>query len=391
MGDMQRSRPHWTPRTKLTVVLLLLGFGIFLLYRFRAAISPFILALVLAYVLSPLVGWFEQHLRLRRTLAIALTYLALLIVITILPMVFIPPLTTQATELNLDLQRFLGAIETFLGSSITVAGITINLEAAMRQVTGSIQGIVEPVFGQTIRFAIEAISSLVWVVFILVISFYLLKDSTALHKWMEETVPPTYRDDFVRLRSEINQIWSAFFRGQLLLALTVATIFSVVGFLIGFPFALAMGMLAGLLEFLPSIGHGIWLATASLLALFAGSTWIPVPNWVFTLIIIGIHLFYQQFDLNYLIPRIIGRRVHLPPLVVILGIVTGALLAGVLGIVLAAPTIASARVLGRYVYAYLFDQDPFQATITPALPPPNPRWWRKTSGTENNTEDEKRE
>jgi predicted PurR-regulated permease PerM len=384
---MQETRPHWSPRTKLTIVLLLLGFSLYLLYRFRAAIAPFILAVILAYVLSPLVSLIEQGLRLRRTLAILLTYLALLVVLISLPMVVIPPLTTQATGLNLDIQRFLGEIETLLGSSYSIAGKTINLESAVRQVTGSIQGIVEPVFGQTLLFAIEAISSLVWAVFILVISFYLLKDSRNLHKWAEETVPASYREDFIRLRSEISQIWSAFFRGQLLLALVVATIFTIVGFTIGLPFALAMGMLAGLLEFLPSIGHGIWLVTASLLAFFAGSTWIPIPNWAFTLVVIGLHLFYEQFDLNYLIPRIIGRRVHLPPLVVILGIVTGALLAGVLGIVLAAPTIASARVLGRYVYANLFDQEPFPTTITPALPPPNPRWWRKTVETQKNVED----
>jgi len=376
---MQESKPRWSPRTKLTIILLLLGFGVYLLYRFRAAITPFILAIILAYVLSPLVYWIEQHLRLRRTLAIMLTYLALLVVLITLPMVVIPPLTVQATGLNLDIQRFLREIETLLGSSYTVAGKTIDLEAIIRQVTGSIQGIVEPVFGQTLRFAIEAISSLVWVVFILVISFYLVKDSQALRKWTEDIVPASYREDFICLRSEISQIWSAFFRGQLVLALAVATTFTIVGFIIGLPFTLAMGMLAGLLEFLPSIGHGIWLVTASLLALFAGSTWIPIPNWVFAILVIGLHLFFQQFDLNYLIPRIIGRRVHLPPLVVILGIVTGALLAGVLGIVLAAPTIASARVLGRYVYANLFDQDPFLVTITPPLPLPNPRWWRKTT------------
>jgi hypothetical protein len=59
--------------------------------------------------------------------------------------------------------------------------------------------------------------------------------------------------------------------------------------------------------------------------------------------------------------------------------VTGALLAGVLGILLAAPTIASMRVLGRYIYANLFDQDPFPGTIASPLPPPNPRWWRKAT------------
>jgi predicted PurR-regulated permease PerM len=131
------------------------------------------------------------------------------------------------------------------------------------------------------------------------------------------------------------------------------------------------------MEFLPSVGHGIWLSVASLLAFFVGSTWIPLPNWAFMLILIGIHLVYQQFDLNYLIPRIIGRSVQLPPLVVILGIVTGAILAGVLGIWLAAPTIASARVIGRYLYTNLFEEPhPHPGEFVASLPPPNPRWWQ---------------
>jgi predicted PurR-regulated permease PerM len=278
-----------------------------------------------------------------------------------------------------DIQRFLAEIEKLLATKYVIAGQTINPDAIFQNIVGSIQGLLEPVFGQTLGYAVEFISSLVWLVFIFVISFYLVKDSQELHQWLEDTTPPSYKQDFIRLRSEINKIWSAFFRGQLLLALVVATGFTIIGLIIGMPFALAMGVLAGLLEFLTSIGHGIWLIIASLLALFVGSTWIPIPNWAFMLLVIGLHLFYEQFDLNYLIPRIIGRRVHLPPLVVILGIVTGALLAGVMGIILAAPTIASARVLGRYIYANLFDQEPFPTTVAPPLPPPNPRWWRKTS------------
>jgi predicted PurR-regulated permease PerM len=100
-----------------------------------------------------------------------------------------------------------------------------------------------------------------------------------------------------------------------------------------------------------------------------------VPNWIFALIIVGLHLIFQQFDLNYLIPRVIGRQVHLQPLVVILGIVAGAATAGVLGIALAAPTIASARVLGRYIFANLYDMDPFPGKSISPLPPPDPRWW----------------
>jgi predicted PurR-regulated permease PerM len=176
------------------------------------------------------------------------------------------------------------------------------------------------------------------------------------------------------VRDEINKIWGSFFRGQLTLVLVVAIIFIVIGGILGLPFWLAMGILAGILEFLPSIGHGIWLAIATILALFLGSNWIPIPNWAFAILIIGLHLFYQQFDLNYLIPRIIGHSVQLPPLVVILGIVAGALLAGILGIPLAAPTIASARVIGRYIYANLFDLEPFPLEqVTSAPHPTRPR------------------
>jgi predicted PurR-regulated permease PerM len=385
---MHTPRPPWPASTKLVIVLLLLGLGVFLTYRFRAVIIPFILAVILAYILLPMANWIERRLRVRRGLAILLAYLVLLVCLTAIPMLLIPPLAAQATELNLDIQRIWAEIETLLGNRYTIAGQTIDAQAALRQVSGSIRGLLEPIFAQSVHFAIEFVTSLVWVIFILVISFYLVKDVGALQRWIEELVHPAYREDFVRLRSEINQIWSAFFRGQLMLALIVATIFTLVGFAIGLPFALAMGVLAGLLEFMPSLGHGIWLTIAALLSLFLGSTWIPLPNWIFTLIVIGLHLFFQQFDLNYLIPRVIGRRLHLPPLVVILGIVGGALLAGVLGVVLAAPTIASARVVGRYLYMNLLDLQPLPAPVAEDLPPPNPRWWRKTTSAKNSAFDE---
>lgn len=374
---MQGTRPHWSARTKLTITLLLLGFSIYLLYRFSAAIQPLILAIVLAYILWPVANWFERRFKIWRGLATFLAYLAALAILVVIPMVIIPPLTAQSISLNLDIQRILGEIETILRGQYTIAGQTIETDTIFQQAIGSVQGIIEPFLGQTLGIAIEAISSLVWVVFVLVVSFYLVKDTQALQNWLEDIIPPAFKQDFIRLRSEISKIWSAFFRGQLILALVVAVIFTTIGLIIGMPFALAMGILAGLLEFLPSIGHGFWLVIASLLAFFVGSTWLPIPNWAFTLLIIGGHIFFQQFDLNYLIPRIIGRRVQLHPLVVILGIVTGALLAGVLGILLAAPTIASARVVGRYIYANLFDQDPFPETVAPPLPPPDPHWWRR--------------
>lgn len=373
---MENSRPRWSSRTKLTIVILLLASGVYLLYRFSVVLPPLILAIIFAYVLTPLVQFLHVRIKLGRTLSTLLVYLVVIAVLVLIPLLIIPPLTEQIAGLNLDVQRFLLAIEDILGHRYVVAGQVIDVDAVFQQLIGSLQNLLEPVFGQTLTLAFDILQSLVWMVFIAVVSFYLVKDGPALRTWLEGIVPPEYRFDYIRLRDEINHIWGAFFRGQLLLATVVAAIFTVAGLLLGLPFAFAMGVLAGLLEFLPSIGHAIWLTLASLLAFFGGSTWLPLPNWVFMLVLIGVHLIFQQFDLNYLIPRIIGRSVHLPPLVVILGIVTGAVLAGVLGILLAAPTIASTRVLARYIYANLFDLDPFPGSGVVPLPPPDPQWWR---------------
>jgi predicted PurR-regulated permease PerM len=374
---MTESRPQWSSRTKLTVVLLIMALGLFLLYQFRVVIPPLILAIIIAYVLSPVVQFIQDRLGINRGLVVLLVFILLIAVLIALPVSIFPQFANQFAGLNLDYQRVIVAVEDALGHRYVVAGRVIDGDAIFQQVVGLLQGILEPVFGQTLGIAVDVISSLVWVVFITVVSFYLIKDGAELGEWLEQLVPPIYRADYIRLRNEIGQIWSAFFRGQIVLAIVVATIFTISGFVIGLPFALVMGILAGILELIPTIGHAIWLITASVLALFMGSTWMPVPNWVFWLMIIVLHIVFQQFDLNYLLPRIIGRRVLLPPLVVILGIVIGAVIAGVLGIFLAAPTIASARVIGGYVYANLFDLDPFPDIGTEPLPPPDAQWWRR--------------
>jgi len=376
-------RPRWPYPTKLVISVLLLALAIYLLRAFRMVIPPLVIAIIIAYILSPIAHRLSQRLHLPRILAILLSYVLGLLVVAAFPSIIIPWMAGEFSNLNLDLQRILTTLENALGHQYQIAGIELDTRQLINQIVTGLQGLIEPMIGQTLELAVSIISSIVWVIFIFIVSFYLIKDAPLLSQWTYRHIPPAYREDYDWLRNEINQIWSAFFRGQIMLALVVALIFTSLGYLLGLPFALAMGILAGLLEFLPSIGHGIWMTIAALLAYFVGSTWLPIPNWVFMLIIIGLHLFFQQFDLNYLIPRIIGSKLHLPPLVVILGIVSGAILAGVMGIPLAAPTIASARVIGGYIYANLFDLDWPSVSAAQPLPTPNPRWWKRPPSEEN--------
>ncbi|MFZ2097724.1 MAG: AI-2E family transporter [Anaerolineales bacterium] len=371
-------RPRWPYATKLTISLLLLAFFIYLLTRFREIILPIIIAIIVAYILNPFVNFLEKRFRIPRVLATFLTYLFVLAIIILVPIVIIPRLGVNLVQLQLNPQQIISSIESAIAQQYVIGGITIHPSTFANQVISALQGLLQPVVGQTVNLVKTIITSIIWVILILLVSFYLIKDSSKLEIWFTSHLPPTLLPDYKWIRDEINLIWAAFFRGQLLLSLVVAILFIIVGLILGLPYAIAMGILAGILEFLPSVGHGIWLVTASLLALFLGSSWIPLPNWAFMLIVIGFHLVYEQFDLNYLIPRIVGRRIHLPPLVVILGIVTGAILAGVLGIPLAAPTIASLRVIGRYIFDNLFDMDWTPVSIIQPLPPPKTYWWQRT-------------
>jgi predicted PurR-regulated permease PerM len=375
-GKVERSR--WPYATKLTVSLLLLAFLIYLLSRFHQIIIPIVIAIIVAYILNPIVGSFQGRLHIPRVLAILITYLIILAFIIGIPILVFTILGENIEPLQIDPQRIITTLENTLAQTYTVAGVTIHPSAFAGQVLTALQGLLQPVVGQTVNILKSVITSVIWIILITLVSIYLIKDSSKLEDWFASHLPQTFLPDYQWMRNEINQIWNAFFRGQILLAAIVTAVFIAIGFILGLPFALAMGFLAGILEFLPSIGHGIWLLTASLLALFIGSSWIPIPNWAFMLIVIGLHLIFEQVDMNYLIPRVVGRRVQLPALVVILGIAAGAILAGVIGIPLAAPTIASMRVIGRYIFANLFDMEWKPVSATQPLPPPKTYWWQRT-------------
>jgi predicted PurR-regulated permease PerM len=350
---------QWSPTTKLLISTVLLVVAATLLVLFSEVIPPLIVACILGFVLSPIVKRVEGWLKIKRVWATLIVYFLMIGLASLIPILIVPILVDQFGRLNVNIQEIIATVENLLAREVVIGDFSIDLAAVYDQFAGSLQNLLEPYLGQTLGIAFDVIGSAVWAVFILVISFYLVKDGAQFWRWLEGLVPPMYREDYVRLREEVYIIWSSFFRGQLILAFVVSILFIVIGLIIGIPFAVAMAVFAGLMEFIPSIGHGIWLFVASLLVFFRGSTWLPLQNWLVMVILIGLHLIFEQVDLNFLIPRIIGRRVRLHPLVVILGIIIGAVLAGVLGVVLAAPSIASIRVIGRYVYARLFDLDPY--------------------------------
>lgn len=369
-------QPRWNATTKIIIVVLLIALTLAALALFRVALVPMIIGGVLAYAMTPFVRSLSAHSRLPRGVATAAVYLVLLIVVLPLPALIVPWIVRQAAFLQGELINFVAYLNEISSEQVQVLGFELVVGDLTAEAMTRITELITSAAPASLAIVFGAAESLLMVIFTFLIAFYLTRDAEHLKGWLKGLVPAGYQRDASLLLHEVDAIWSAFLRGQVTLALVVAALLTAVSALLGLPQPLLLGVLGGLLEFLPSVGHAVWLITASILALVEGSSTLPVSNLVFLIIVLGAHTAYTQFDLNYLIPRIIGRQVHLHPMVVILGIILGAtaghLIGGgvgsVLGIALAAPTIASLRVLGRYVYARLLDLDPFPMVGPPAAP-----------------------
>ena len=353
------SSPPWSGTLRLVVGVILITLLVLGASAIRLVLVPLVVGAIIAYLVHPAARFTSRALRLSHELATAIVYLLLLGAAVPVFIFAGPLLVRQVTALQAELITFLNDVEAAGARSLELLpGFEVRVQDLVDEVAVSLRDLVRTAARESVNLLVGASKTLLLAIFTIFIAYYLTADGHRFVNWSKSLIPTSYRHDVGILLGDINEIWKAFFRGQVILALTVTAIVTALSFAIGLPQPLLMGVLAGLLEFLVSVGHTIWLIVALIVALVEGSTYLPVSNWVFALIVIGTNLLFTKFDLNFLIPKIVGSRMHLHPMVVIVGIVVGATVGGVLGIALAAPTIASLRVIGRYLYFKFFEPDP---------------------------------
>jgi predicted PurR-regulated permease PerM len=214
-----------------------------------------------------------------------------------------------------------------------------------------------------------------------VLIYFLTKDGRQLGITVKNLVLPAYQPEVEELGRRLDVVWKSFFRGQIVLSLVVGFVVFLSTSLLGLPGALVLGILAGLLEVIPNLGPVLALIPAVLVALVQGSNVLPVSNLIFALIVVLVYVVIQQVENNYLVPRIMGHSLNLHPVFVLVGVVVGASFAGVLGAFLAAPVLASLKVLGLYAHAKVVDRDPLaEPPVVKAVQidrEPRDRWWRR--------------
>jgi predicted PurR-regulated permease PerM len=371
---MSESVRRWSKSTKRTVTLVLLLLLALVIYRFRAVLPPLMIAFLMAFILDPIVDFLSDRLGLSRGLATTLVFLVLALVmvgVVAAPVSVVPSIPRVVRATQSDVIRIITDIGAFFERPVEIWGYSLDLSAVYRDLSTMLRSFVTSVAQGTLDVVVDIASGAFWLIVILIAAYYLTKDGDRIVEQLEDMAPPGYRDDFVRLRRRITDVWNAFLRGQLLLGVVLAVITTVVCTAVGLPYAVGMGLIAGVMEFVPNLGPIIALIPAVLMALFQGSSYLPLSNFWFAVLVTGLYVVIQQIEGNLLVPRILGRSLNLHPLVVLIGIIVGGNLAGILGMLLAAPVLATLRVVSRYIFYRLYDRDPFaepEVTVQPPRP-----------------------
>ncbi len=353
--------PKWTPETKRFVFVacvILLGIAV---WRFSVVLAPLIVAVIIAYLLNPSVRWLTRRTPLQRNMAAAFVYIVFLLILVIIPSVGGPLIVQQIQQLDFDVEE-LSALDEPLNNNLSIIGYNVDLGSVVSQITGSFGQIFSPAASLVADVVLGTFKGFIWAIFIIVVGYYLLSDANRFSDWVDSWIPPDYFEESKQLRKALDGVWKSYFIGQLTLAIIVGFTIGIVTALLGMESAVLLGIVAGLLELIPNWGYGISGTIGVLFAFFQGSTYIPLPAWAFALIVAGFYFLMWQIDTNYLVPRIIGHRLQLSPAIIIVGIIAGASVGGAIGLLLAAPTIASVRVIGSYIYRRLLDLEPYVIT-----------------------------
>ncbi len=397
------SNTEWSNATKYVVGIGLVIFGIYVLYLSRSVLTLLILAALIAFLLMPVVSFFHRRLKAPRGVAVLLAYLLLTVIILLAPLVFLPPIIDSVNFFaDLDYQILVDGILnwteqtliTLKGFELQSFGFTFDLDPiidralevvqntgsdltpslpGLETILRSLRSAVTITYGVATNVAGTVFAGALSFIVTLLSAIYLSLDAPKLGPRFLSIVPRSYRPEIARLLSRLRRTWRAYFRGQLKLMFIIGITTWIGNMIIGLPGAFALAVVAGVMELIPNLGPFLAAIPAVIVALIQGSTYLGVNNFIFALIVIGLYLLIQQLENTLIVPRILGEAVDLHPVVVMLGVLVGANVAGILGALLAAPVIASTREILHYLYAKMLGENPYPPrkeepkVITPSL------------------------
>jgi predicted PurR-regulated permease PerM len=364
---------RWGILAWATIGMLLIGYFAFryVVYPIRIIFPPLVVALIMLYVLNPLVSGMERR-GMRRGWATLLVYLAFLAVVGT-GLFFLVPLVVEQVD---DFVR--AAPEIFRQISEGFQSFFARFGFDVQPTTAPASSGVLAFLGDLVSLTRPILDIVLIIVVGPILAFYLMMDLPKIRRGLKTLVPVRRRREVEDVTGRIGQAIGSFFRGQLLVAIFVGVVSAIGLWIVGLPYWALVGLVSGLFNLIPLIGPIIGTVLAVLVATttdVSGGLLQLQPGLPLAIGSAVVLLVVQQIDNHVLSPNIVGRTVNLHPVTVLLGLLAGGTLLGLWGMLLAVPVMASLKILILHVWDTRATWPP--QSEEPARPepsaPPGPR------------------
>ncbi|MGH8498080.1 MAG: AI-2E family transporter [Methylococcales bacterium] len=345
-----------TDSQKWLVLAAIAGTG-WLVYLLAPILTPFAVGALLAYLGDPLADRLETW-KMSRTAAVSLVFLAMILTVLATLLLLIPVLEHQVGRMLANLPRYAEWLE---GALIPWLNERFGLQARVfevEEIVGILKshwrqagGLVSAVAGSLSRSGIAVAEWLMNLILIPVVAFYLLRDWSILLEKARNLLPKRLEPTVTRLARESDIVLGAFLKGQFSVMIALGVIYSIGLSVIGLDLALLIGMVAGLVSFIPYLGSIVGVVSACIAAIVQFQDVLAIIP-VLIVFVIG-----QALEGMLLTPWLVGDKVGLHPVAVIFSILAGGQLFGFVGILLALPTASVIIVLMRHVHDLYIDSE----------------------------------
>ncbi len=320
-----------------------------LLYLLAPVLTPFAVSALLAYMGDPLVDRLERHLP--RWLAVTVVFVVIFLALIAVLLVLLPLVERQigalVAKLPLYWQRIQEHVLPWVGQRLGLEAELADL-AALPQILAQhwreAGGVAKGVVSAVSKSGLALLGWLANLLLVPVITFYLLRDWDLLVARVRELLPRRLEPTVVRLARDSDEVLGAFLRGQLLVMLALALVYSVGLALVGLDFALLIGLVAGLVSFVPYLGFLVGILLAGIAAL------LQFQDAFILLPVAAVFAVGQALEGMVLTPWLVGDRIGLHPVAVIFAVLAGGQLFGFFGVLLALPVAAVVMVILRYAH-----------------------------------------
>jgi predicted PurR-regulated permease PerM len=349
---------------KIITIAIIVALGIFTIRAMGSVFMPFVAAAITTYLFNPLITWLNVRTHIGRGLWILVLYVVVGFLFYTLVRFLGPIIMRQYWELVAVLPGVINQLQQqlLLEETLVIGDFRVNAAPISESLRDLLAEIGRRIPEQVPHLFATAFETLLLFVSYLMLTFYLLLQADRIMGWIYGLVPAPYRDEIRSLGQQVDEILAGYIRGTLLLIPIMSILTYIALSLMGIRYALVLAVFSGVVEIVPLVGPWTAALTAISVALFQTPTPFGWPHWLVASVIGLVYFVLRMGEDNFIIPNVVGPAVHLHPMLVIFAILTGGAIGGAFGLFVSIPVAAIIKLLLRYLYYKLIDQD---------MPPPH--------------------